>query len=421
MKARLIFLALSAVIVLGAFALLGDGVPDARSDEPVEIAVATDLHYISPELTDNGEYFTRMVSDADGKVMLYIDELVRAFAAQIVAEAPDALILSGDLSFNGETLSHEALADILAEVEAGGVPVYVIPGNHDMNSSTAASFSGDGYELVDSPNEGGFREIYSAFGYDEALSRDEKSLSYSARIAPGLRLIMLDVNTRSDPGYVLDGTFDWLKAQLEEAQRFGERVVAVSHQDIYPHNPMMTSGYVIGNGGSLHSLYTDYGVICNLAGHIHLQHTMNEGGLPEIVTSSLAVNPNQYGLLTISGEDCEYRTEAVDVSAWAEANGMTDENLLNFAAYSEGFFVDTALRQAHDTLGDEPDADALADFYARVNTNYFAGRTDLIEWDDELVAEWEGHGYFISSYFESIRLDGAADHTHMSWRAPALE
>lgn len=417
MKARLIFLALSAVIVLGAFALFDGKAGDVEAPGPVKIAVATDLHYITPQLTDNGEYFTRMVTDADGKVMLYIDELVQAFAAQIVDEKPAALILSGDLTFNGETLSHEALSDILAEVEAGGVPVYVIPGNHDMNSSIAARLSGDEYELVDSPDEGEFREIYADFGYDKALARDEKSLSYVARIAPGLRVVMLDVNTRTDPGYVLDGTLDWLEEQLAEAQRAGDKVIAVSHQNIYAHNPMLTMGYIIGNGGILHSMYTEYGVLCNLAGHIHLQHTMNEGGLPEIVTSSLAVNPNQYGVLTVDGADCEYRTETVDVSGWAEENGITDENLLNFAEYSEGFFVDTALQQAYDTLSDAPNADELANFYADVNTKYFAGRSDLIEWDDALVDAWDGYGYFMSSYFESMRMDGAVDHTHMSWQA----
>ena len=43
MKARLIFLALSAVIVLGAFALFGGEAGDVEAPGPVKIAVATDL------------------------------------------------------------------------------------------------------------------------------------------------------------------------------------------------------------------------------------------------------------------------------------------------------------------------------------------------------------------------------------------
>lgn len=414
MKSRIIFLALSALILIGAFALAGAPEGAApETDDAVVLAVATDLHYIAPELTDNGEYFTDMVTDADGKVMLYIDELVRAFAAEIAERQPDALILSGDLSFNGATLSHEALAEILYEIEAAGVPVYVIPGNHDMNSSMAARFTGDGYELVDSPSEGEFEEIYADFGFGEVLSRDEKSRSYTARLAPGLRLLMLDVNTRTDPGYVLPGTFEWLEAQLAEAEAAGDRVVAVSHQNIYPHNPFFTSGYIIGNGGTLHSLYTEYGVLCNLSGHIHLQHTFDEG-LPEIVTSSLAVNPNQYGLLTIDGEHCEYETARVDVSSWAEERGLGDENLLDFGEYSERFFYETHINQALAQLGGAENAGELADFYAGVNLNYFAGRCDLIEWDEAMLDGWSDVGYFIPAYFESIRQD-TADHTRLSW------
>ena len=58
----------------------------------------------------------------------------------------------------------------------------------------------------------------------------------------------------------------------------------------------------------------------------------------------------------------------------------------------------------------------LAQFYADVNALYFAGRTELIEWDDALMDAWSGYGYFIPAYLQTIRADGAVDYTHMSWR-----
>ena len=421
MKARIIFLLLSAAVLAGAFALT-DAL-NSRTDEPgvdrgdgVTVAVATDLHYLAPELTDGGEFFTRLVSDADGKVMLYIDELVRAFAWQVADERPDALIISGDLTFNGETASHEALADILSGIEAAGVPVYVIPGNHDLNSSMAARYSGDGYERVESPTEGEFAQIYTDFGYNEAISRDGSSLSYTAQLAPGVRLLMLDVNTRTNPGWALDGTLEWLDDQLAQAAAAGERVIAVSHQNLYAHSSLFVDGYVIGNAGALAESYAEYGVLCNLSGHIHLQHTAAYNGLPEIVTSSLAVSPNQYGLLTVGEGSCEYAAVSVDVSAWAAEEGVDGAELEDFAAYSAGFFRQTALDQAYAALGDAADAEALADFYAEVNAQYFAGRSDLITWDEELMDGWSGHGFTIPMYLESIRMGEAADHTHMRWQ-----
>ena len=70
--------------------------------EPITAAVAADLHYLAEELTDQGAYFQNLIANADGKVMAYSEELLEAFAAQIIDEKPDVLILPGDLTFNGE-------------------------------------------------------------------------------------------------------------------------------------------------------------------------------------------------------------------------------------------------------------------------------------------------------------------------------
>lgn len=411
MKERIVFLALAAAILIGAFALTSQ--TDEGRGDVITLAVATDLHYLAPELTDHGEFFTELITDADGKAMEYIDELVRAFAAEIAGAKPDALILSGDLTFNGETASHEALADILSGIENAGVPVYVIPGNHDMNNSMAVGFVGDSYELAGSPTEGEFARIYARFGYDEAISRDAGSLSYSVLLDGGVRLVFLDVNTSSTPGWALDSTLDWLEGQLSEARSNGERIVAVSHQNLYAHNPLLSDGYVIGNGGRILELYDEYGVLCNLSGHIHLQRTA-AATVPEIVTSSLAVSPNQYGLLSLRESSASYETVPVDVEAWARGQGYENGDLLDFTEYSSGFFRDTAVRQAMEALDGYEGAQALADFYADVNALYFAGRTDLIEWDDGLMEDWQGRSFFIPLYLESIRAGGADNHTVMT-------
>lgn len=397
MRERAIFLILASALLLGVFALAS---PPAE-DGPVTLAVATDLHYISPRLTDGGEAFLSVVENADGKAMPRIDELVRAFAAEIAVSGPDALIITGDLSFNGARLSHEDLAEILAGIEEAGVPVYVIPGNHDLDSSQAARFEGDTVTLVESVGAAEFREIYRDFGFDEALSEDSASLSYTARIAPGLRLLCVDVNGSRTPGWVSDETLEWAEAQLAEARSAGERVLAVSHQNLYMHNPMFLSGYVISNSAQLEELYLEYGVLANLSGHIHLQHT-RAGRLPELVTSSLAVSPNQYGLLTVDADGCSYETESV------EAGG-------DFAAWSAEFFRETAINQALEQLGDAPEAARLAEFYAEVNALYFAGRCDLIAWDEELLAAWTERAFFIPMYFESIRDAAPEDYTRLEW------
>ena len=187
-KTRVIF-ALLAVVLAAALGLVlaqGNAEPEAPflPEEGIRLAVATDLHYLAPQLYDNGAYYTKMIENADGKTMKYIEELTEAFVSQIIESAPDALILSGDLSFNGERESHIMLAEKLRRVADAGIPVLVIPGNHDLYNAKAAAFTGDGYSSADSVSMKEFEEIYADLGFSQALSRDGDSLSYIAEVTP---------------------------------------------------------------------------------------------------------------------------------------------------------------------------------------------------------------------------------------------
>lgn len=204
--------------------------------EPMTIAIAADLHALAPELTDSGAYFTSVVAHADGKVTQYSEELTEAFLEQILADAPDALILPGDLTLNGERLSHAHLAEKLRRLRDAGISVLVIPGNHDLENPTAAAFRGAGFAPVESVTAADFAEIYASCGFADALARDDASLSYVAALSPGLRVLMLDVNTAEAPGAVTDATLAWAERQLEDAARGGAGVLAVSHQNLLQHN-----------------------------------------------------------------------------------------------------------------------------------------------------------------------------------------
>lgn len=97
---------------------------------PTKILLATDLHYLSPELNDHGACFEKTILNGDGKALAYIDELTDAFVEQVIREKPAALILSGDLTLNGEKQSHLDLAQKLRSITDCGIPVLVLPGNH---------------------------------------------------------------------------------------------------------------------------------------------------------------------------------------------------------------------------------------------------------------------------------------------------
>ena len=77
------------------------------------IMLGTDIHYFSDSLTDGGPRFQEMVEYGDGKVVTYIDQITDAFLDEVVKLRPDALVLSGDLTLNGEKASHKDLAEKL--------------------------------------------------------------------------------------------------------------------------------------------------------------------------------------------------------------------------------------------------------------------------------------------------------------------
>ena len=417
MKRTRVILALLAVVLVAAlgFLLLREkpetGVPFPL-DEGIKLAIATDLHYLTPQLYDNGALYTQMIENADGKTMKYIEELTEAFVCQIIESAPDALILSGDLSFNGERDSHIMLAEKLRRVEEAGIPVLVIPGNHDLDSAKASAFSGDSYYCVDSVNKREFEEIYADLGFREALSRDEDSLSYIAEVTPELRVLMVDVNTQDEPGFLDESTLNWIDGQLRLAAEAGAKVVAVSHQNLFQHNSLFRGGFVIGNGRLLGALFEKYGVICNLSGHMHIQHISQiESGLTEIATSSLAVTPNQYGLLYLSENQAYYCTEAVDVDAWAAEQGLDNPELLNFREYAANFFWDSSYRKAMARLGQGRGADALARAYSDINLAYFAGRMDTVNCGADTLTRWKNRDKFTYEYILSMCADRGMNFT----------
>ena len=280
-----------------------------------QLLIATDLHFLASGLTDNGEYFQRMLDNGDGKTTQYISEITDAFLNQVIEQQPAALIISGDLTFNGAKGSHLELAKKLQKVVDTGIVVLVIPGNHDLYNRQAASFSGNGYSLVDTIDADTFASIYANFGYKNALSYDKTSLSYLYQINEKVRALMVDVNTKEAPGKITDTTLDWIEKQLVKATKENALVVAVSHQTLLDHSSLFTDNFTIVNNASLLALYEKYQVVCNLSGHMHFQHIVSSAGeLHEIVTSALTITPNQYGVMHIGSEGVEYHTAKTDVS-----------------------------------------------------------------------------------------------------------
>lgn len=405
--------------------------PPEEAERSLKLVIASDIHYLSRKLTDFSESFRNQAEHGDGKVMPYIWEITDAFMEEVMAQQPDAVILSGDLTFNGEKDSHMEFAGRLHEIEAAGIPVIVIPGNHDINNNQAAQFVGEqilGADFI-TPEE--FEEIYQDFGYHEAVSRDPASLSYVYQIDDYNRAMMLDtcqykpVNLVG--GMIRTDTYDWIEEQMEEAWKLDMNVIPVAHHNLLDESEVYLEDCTIEHSEQLTDQLESWNVPLFLSGHLHVQHYMRSNedfGIYEIVTSSLSTPPCQYGLLSCKSDGkFSYRTRPLDMKSWAERHQNGDKNLLDFENYGREFLNRVFYNQAQDEIQQKDyfdglsqgEKDQMAKVYAGLNTACYAGK--VVEVRDEYSGLkgyklWREEGYpsILAQYLEWIYFDGTKDY-----------
>lgn len=413
--------------------------PEEPPYEPPYFIIASDLHYQSPLMTDFGEAFQNFVRNDDGKVVEYVDSITDAFLAEAAEKQPDALILSGDLTQNGEKVNHEELAKKLRLLESQGVPVVVILGNHDINHPSAASFEGTEKKKADNINAEEFYSIYREFGYDEAMDRDEKSLSYIYQADERYWLMMLD-SCQYDPenkigGRIRKETLLWMEKWLERAREEQVMVIPVAHHNLLKESTLYPEDCTLENAVQVIDLLEQYGLPVYISGHLHLQRVKKHGnggpsqaeesyGIYEIVSDSMVIPPCQYGELRWQEDgSVQYETCPVDVAGWAASQGITDENLLNFPQYSGDFLIETVQNQVYGALSAIPDDRKfhMAKLYGQINSAYCAGtavnRRDVKE--NQMYFYWNRY-LGTSEWYENLQAmikDTGKDHNSLILQA----
>ena len=345
----------------------------------------------TPEADDGGKAFQEFVEHSDGKVVRYLPELLEAFLDEVIAERPSALVLSGDITMNGEKINHQELAQRLKRVQDAGIQVLIIPGNHDINNHDASVFFGDARTPAETVDAREFYEIYREYGYDQAFSRDENSLSYAYALDERNWMLMLD-SAQYDPvnrveGRLKESTLAWMDGILAQAQEQGVFVLPVAHHNLLYQSRMYTTQCAMENNTEVIDLFQKYRLPLFFSGHLHVQrirkHKAEPGvpdedyGILEIVTDALSIPPCQYGFLEWKEDgSLEYATRAVDVSAWARAHGVENEDLLHFQDWSYRYIqklISDQIGGVIRNLGDDI-MKSMSGVYARVYMDYYAGR-----------------------------------------------
>ncbi|MGL4696736.1 metallophosphoesterase [Enterococcus larvae] len=395
--------------------------------EKMNFWIMTDPHYIDEALYDDGTAFDYIKTTAAGKDLTYQKESLQALVAEVLKEKPDGLIVTGDITLNGEFISGEKFAELLAPIKNAGIGIFVIPGNHDIHDGWARKFTGDSQERTPQISSSEFKEMFSDYGYAQAISQDENSLSYLVSVNERYDFIFLDTNiytlepsTRNPTtaGRVDEKTKQWLTEQLELGEESGKQTFVFMHHNLFSHNELVNKGYVLNNAEEIRTLLKKYKVPVCFSGHIHAQDilTDEETNITEIVTASYAITPNPIGSIELDNQTIKYTRRAIDVAQWAKSNQVDNEDLLKYDEYLKDLFLKESrslgyryLLQAGYT--DDASLDLAAELVGELNLRFFTGEDFISDKEAESIRESEAYQIIsnesseLKDYLESILQD----------------
>lgn len=377
------------------------------------IYIATDIHLFSNNLIgENNQVYLKDKFLSDGRIQEYDYQLVKALVDEVNAEKPEFLILTGDLSFNGERDSHLELVKMLKEVNSN-TKVLVIPGNHDVYSLDAVSVKEDKIEAIEGITSEEFREIYSDFGYSGAYSYDENSLSYIYELDDDKWVLMLDT-TQSKynkengsaivGGCVEEATMHWLEEKLRLAKEKGISVISFTHHNLMIHNELFKSRYTLYNYEQVMALYAKYGVSLNFSGHLHVQSIkgaeVDGRQIYDISGGSLLDYGNRYGTLEIYDNCYSYESHMVNAKSYVE--NLRD---YSFDVFCRKYYNKTLW--TYQSKLDKEKAEEVTELLSEINTYYFDGDYEqihkLVKKNKKLIKLIkENTAAYDSSYIKSI-------------------
>ena len=359
-------------------------------NENIKIIVASDIHYFLKDYYKDCEWFEENMLYGDGKMVTYADEILDVFIQTIKEIKPNLVILTGDLSFNGEKGSHEALAKKLSVLKDDHIDVAVIPGNHDVDYIYAKGYGKEDYFDVDNVNAEEFRAIYKNLGYQ--YQKHDDSLSYRIELNKHYSLLMMDSTAHELTGsgldiggYFTDSTMKWLKDQLKDIQENNKIPIIAMHHNLVNHNELLGGRYTIKDSEKIAELFHSYKVPLVLRGHIHCQNIKEINGIYDIASSSILNAPLQYGVIELNNQKMNYHTESLKISR--DANEYFD--LVSSTHFAEDFerVKDTKIRELMKAV------------IVKANRYYFTG--NMKEHKDEIM-NMEGYKYYFQKEVEKI-------------------
>ena len=309
--------------------------------------VMSDMHVMVDELWNKSH---PEVFYSDPKMVEHSQELFDLAIQRVKDNAPDFLLVPGDLTYNGELKNHQYVAQKFAELEAAGIQVFVIPGNHDISDPGAKDYSSGTPVKTDNLSAIGFAELYADFGYNEAVMRLDEgvdSLAYMTYLFDDIAIIGLNTNLSNIGGHksaggFTEGMMTFLKKCTKKALLAGRNnILVMAHHPVMEH----INGQSFIDKNHIANMADDMIPLSDiqqqlLASHVHVVFTGHAH-----IHSAAHISSDEYGTLydISTGSTCSYpsplRKGTIDTD-----NGLLSLTGDEITTYQEeGYLRDTVL------------------------------------------------------------------------------
>jgi len=376
--------------------------PDARnendnfckSSKSVKIAVLSDLHYMEPSLLKRDGSAFQMYLMQDPKLLTESGAILQQIIHKLLVDKTDLVLISGDLTKDGELISHKSLIKQLQILDLNHIKVLVIPGNHDINNPDSKVFNGDNTYSTPTITPDNFKSLYADYGYRTAIAKDPSSLSYVSEPFKDLRILALDANEyyNNSPVYcvvagnIKDATMQWAKKQLADARAKGKTVIGMMHHGIVEHfmgESEIFPDYLVDNWGDRADEFIKAGLKVMFTGHFHAndatQRNLGNLSLVDIETGSPVIYASPYRIINLVNNKLYIKTDHVERIYYPGLNGVS------FPDYEKSFSLNGFEIQAKYMLMSPPYnvpedvASQISPVFAEAMLAHFGGDETLSE------------------------------------------
>ncbi len=243
---------------------------------PLTVYVLTDTHYYSKKIGTSGKAydFDNMKSQ---KLLADSGEVLSTAFDQLAEDKEnDIVLISGDVTNNGELESHEEFIEMLRDLKKRGKRVFVLTATHDYRQEGKThAYRGDERIEIPAATREMLFDMYREFGPDQAIAVHRQSMSYVVQLCDGYRLFALndDTNLNNKSGFS-DECFEWISERAKEARKDNQFIIAMTHHPLISPSPIyeiIGKGNMLGDYDKRIEQLADLGIQFIFTGHTHIQ------------------------------------------------------------------------------------------------------------------------------------------------------